>query len=755
MTAQRWLVIVLVLHFALGQAYAWATPIFEAPDEGTHFAFVHWLATGHALPVQDPGATGLWEQEGSQPPLYYALVAALVGGLNMADFETRLVDYPLTQMGVPGTPHGVNRYRQPLGAQPLGGTALAVLVARQFSLLLSVATVGLTYALSRVVFPESQWLALLAAALVAFNPMALFINASVNNDNLLMLLSTATLVACVRLMPPTRDRRLVDYAALGALLGLAALTKISGLVLWPIAALALVAGHWSGTRTSRFRRSAACPAFLSRVVIVLVFGLALLISGWWYWRNLQLYGEWLGLNTMVAIAGPRAPAIGLVDLVVQEWRGFVLSFWAVFGVFTILPARWVQVFYDALVLVALVGGGVALLRSPRRLKSEAALLALFCALTLAGVVRWTLQTPASQGRLMFGAIAPLSLFLAAGLLAVAQPLLRPRAGRNWTQGYTLTLSAGLALVAGVIPVAYIAPRYAPPPLLTEADLPADLRPVQAVFANTIELVGYTAGSEVVKPGDHVRVTLYWRALAPMKRDYALALHLLGRGGEPVGTLDTWPGGGLAATSQWTPGALMADTYLIEVDEAAATPSVVGLDLYFWDADSLQPLARTTRDGTALPSVTFMVGRVVPSAAVAASPEHVVESQFEHGIELAGYDVSANGALSLTLYWKLAAGERVPGDYTVFVHLVDEQGILVVEPADSPPVDGNWPTSAWEPGQTVADTRLVALPPNLHAGRYSMRVGLYERGSGVRLAAWQADGTPWPGEAVVLEAVVVR
>jgi len=157
----------------------------------------------------------------------------------------------------------------------------------------------------------------------------------------------------------------------------------------------------------------------------------------------------------------------------------------------------------------------------------------------------------------------------------------------------------------------------------------------------------------------------------------------------------------------------------------------------------------------LSSVTFQVGRVVPAEAAAATPEHLVDSEFEHGLRLTGYDVSANGAMYITLYWKLDAAQPVPSNYTVFMHVVDQQGIPIMEPMDAPPLDGDWPTSAWLPGQTVADTRLIALPPNLHAGQYDVRVGFYDPASGVRLTAWQADGTPWPDDAVVLAEVVAK
>src|SRR5438046_4014641 len=105
---------------------------------------------------------------------------------------------------------------------------------------------------------------------------------------------------------------------------------------------------------------------------------------------------------MIAIAGPREPAITLWQLMRDEWRGFSLSYWGIFGAFTILPPAWVQFFFDGLMLWALVGGAWALLKRRVRPRIEFLLLGLFCVLTLVCLVNWTMQTFASQGRLMFG-----------------------------------------------------------------------------------------------------------------------------------------------------------------------------------------------------------------------------------------------------------------------------------------------------------------------------------------------------------------
>jgi len=736
----RFLLFILALHLVLGLVYDWATPIFEAPDEGYHFAVVHWIALGHGLPIQQVGEKKQWEQEGSQPPLYHMLMAELTFGVDMSDWTQAFVWNPFSRIGQPDTTHNVNLYRH-LASEcfPYRDTTLAVHLARWFTLGLSAVTIFLTYRLSLAVFPEQESLALLAAALVAFNPKAIFINASVNNDNLLMLLSTAALVSVVSYMQPNaamlRDWR--RAAGLGLLLGLAALTKVSGLVLWPIAAIGVGWGAWQRRDWRGFIVNGA-----------IIAGMALAVSGWWFWRNWALYHELLGTNTMVAIAGPRVPPIGLLDLIRTEWRGFALSYWSVFGVFTILPSAWVHYFFDALMLWALTGGTWALLKRRAQFTLEKILLALFCLLTLAGVIRWTMQTPASQGRLMFGAIAPLSIFMAAGMRAITSHSQLPTS-KLGAWGLRLGIFF-LALVAALVPVLYIAPRYAPPVVVAETNLPADLHPIQAVFGNDIKLIGYTAEAAPRHPGESVRVTLYWRGLQAMTEDYALALHLFGRGTEEVGKIDSWPGGGNAPTSQWTPGAIYADTYLIPIDAKATVPTRLTLEVRFWLGDPANTLGVQTPTTEGGKSVGFAVGRAVPVKAPEFAPTVREDTTFEYDITLVGLEAYTNSALNLILYWRTL--QQIPADYTMFVHVLDARGIQVFQ-ADAPPLAGDWPTSLWIPGQAFADERLIALPSALAPGRYTLRLGLYDPASGARVAAFRADGSEWPEDAVIIKDVI--
>jgi hypothetical protein len=123
-------------------------------------------------------------------------------------------------------------------------------------------------------------------------------------------------------------------------------------------------------------------------------------------------------------------------------------------------------------------------------------------------------------------------------------------------------------------------------------------------------------------------------------------------------------------------------------------------------------------------------------AMAEVPTQVVDVDigYEHGIELAGYSVPAAAIspgeeLSITLIWRSEGPTRRP--YTTFVHLVDGAGRIVAQ-SDGWPVNGQWPPTCWQEGESVIDSVMIPLPAEMGAGEYLVRVGLYDARNGTRL-----------------------
>jgi hypothetical protein len=742
--------ILLLAFVSAGLIYDQATPIFEASDEAWHYGVVRELASGRGLPLQRVGELTTYRQEGSQPPLYHALGAALTFWVPDAE-ALRQSDYnPFAQVGVPGTYHNVNmvRHTQAEGF-PYRGLPLAVHLLRWFSLLLGCGTVALTYLLAQAIFPGRPGLALLAGAFSAFNPMLVFISASVNNDNGIWLLSSLLIYVLVLAAKhgsdaePTSERLLQPGAlpwTLGVLLGLAILTKLSGLVLAPVVALFLL---WRARREGNWIR------FWSDGIIVAFC--VLLLSGWWFYRNWVLYDELLGSRTMAQIYGfARSDPVSLPVLML-EWRGWWYSLWGVFGAFNVIPGKWVYALFTALVVLS-IGGGVRVFWSrrgavppvPTEVRLAHGLSVLFIALTLVGNIYWSLRQHALQGRLALGAVAAMSTYLAAGVIILA--------GNSREQLIARFMAAALFIVSLMVAILYIAPRYRPLNPMMETDLPADIIMAGAVFDDEIELLGYSTTDEVHQPGETMQVTLYWRGRSQIDSDYNLALNVHGRGMENIAKLDTWPGGGLLPTGDWIPGAVYADTYLIPLSGNASAPTLLRLDVSFW-GDLLDERLSVSANGFAIDSLMLHAGRLLPSVPVQEAAQIKNGSTFAPGVLLAGHTVSSqeDAETRFTVFWR--AEQSLGTDWTFFVHMLNAAGEIVAQ-ADGPPLNGDWPTTAWEPGHLVRDARRLAYGSTLPQGEYSVVVGLYDPVSGVRAAAVAPDGSEWTDWAVPLLTIRV-
>src|SRR5581483_4434870 len=157
---------------------------------------------------------------------------------------------------------------------------------------------------------------------------------------------------CLRILRRGPDWPLA--LCLGAICGAAALAKLSGLALLPLAALAFA----GGLRRAGDRRRGAAQALAA-------LALSGAIAGWWYVRNLALYGDPTGLNRFLDVVGRRDEVPALARLA-SEWEGFWLSVWAVFGGFDILAEPWVYRVYSALALAGALGLGILAARGIRR-----------------------------------------------------------------------------------------------------------------------------------------------------------------------------------------------------------------------------------------------------------------------------------------------------------------------------------------------------------------------------------------------------
>jgi hypothetical protein len=226
---------------------------------------------------------------------------------------------------------------------------------------------------------------------------------------------------------------------------------------------------------------------------------------------------------------------------------------------------------------------------------------------------------------------------------------------------------------------------------------------------------------MTEPGLPIDLSLDWVALQAPSQDYAVTLTLVDPATGAAVTSQTSPIlPDVYPTSQWQAGEQLRTQHRLQIP--IDVPSEIDiLDLIV----SLEPV-----NGTAPAMLTQ--GNDKLTAITLVQREHRFEvppisqptaAQFGSDIRLLGYDLDtqASDNIGLTLYWQAL---NTPADgYTVFTHLVNENGEIVAQ-VDSAPVSAAWLTSAWLPGEVIVDTRQIPLPAGLENGRYTLAFGLY-------------------------------
>ncbi len=136
-----------------------------------------------------------------------------------------------------------------------------------------------------------------------------------------------------------------------------------------------------------------------------------------------------------------------------------------------------------------------------------------------------------------------------------------------------------------------------------------------------------------------------------------------------------------------------------------------------------PTAPPTPAPTASPSPT-------PTTLAEGPLSGTMEVRFGDFGALVGWELSSSEAtvgepLLLTLYWQGLEGKS-PTNYTVFTHLLSQDGQLIAQ-HDSPPAGGAKNTTDWQAGETIRDTHRLSFRPGAaeNTGPATVLVGLYD------------------------------
>ena len=724
---------VLGLFFILAAIYNVTVPLFEAPDEKSHFLFIHWVTQNRSLPhiLEDGAQIG---HEVAQPPLYYWLAAQAVGFIDLSDINQIAPANPHWQHL--GDPHvWVHTEKEVF---PYQKTTLAVHLTRLFSSLLALGTIYGAYALARLVNPS---IALLTAAFIAFNPQFIAVSASINNDNLLILLCTWMLWFVVRITTeldtdakkPFSPQLYRSTFCLGTLYGLAVITKLSGLAFGPIIALAIMWGVWQ-------TKDLAIRIFAGTII---AGGGLLLTAGWWFWRNWQLYADPIAYRPLEiahqAIARKQALSWGAT---VAETSEITRTFW-----YTLTNAQLqtVPVMYWLLNGLALIGLFLALKQVINTSTPKGATILLWgwSSIIIIFLFIWVRDmNNAAQGRLLFPALPAIAVLLINGF----DQLKTKSVGIKLQVGLVLML-CGLAITA---PWISIIPTFNPPRPWTAA-IPS---PTQISFNDEINLNGFEPLPKTIKPGEPVPVALFWEGIRPMTNSYIITMRLFDATGQEVSQKDFFPAQARYPTTVWEPHKPFQDLYELPPIRPDATPGTASLHIALHTWDNSANLLAVTQNQEVIGSGVYVAQTKIGQPHIQTEPPHSTETQFGSLATLLGYETPTRSRvgkpLPVVLYWQ---GEGTTDrHYTVFVHLVNQQGELVAQ-ADAAPQQNLYPTQFWESGEQIIDTHIIDTSA-LQTGEYTLFVGFYDTETGERIQAIE-KGVELSGSAQTIPITLVE
>ncbi|GAB4147791.1 MAG: hypothetical protein Fur0021_06930 [Candidatus Promineifilaceae bacterium] len=280
--------------------------------------------------------------------------------------------------------------------------------------------------------------------------------------------------------------------------------------------------------------------------------------------------------------------------------------------------------------------------------------------------------------------------------------------------------AGSAALISPIPI-----QTGPPP----AALPTPPFPVNQTVPPGLTLYGYERGSAAAQSGERLQLAFWWLANAALPSGWELRVTLTDltrqvwtlQQGQPVH--DSYP------FPQWQPPLFLIDRQTVSLPPDLPTGDYE-LAIQLLDSRGAaifsQPLG---------PLQVTAANRLFQPPPIAQQ----LDARFGDEISLLGYNLDGE---NLTLVWQALAAPAA--DYTVFVHLLDAQGVCCLWQQDAWPQQGNYATTRWLPGEVVLDT--YAIPLKMSAG-YTLEIGLYIAETGHRLQVVQPN-TP-PSDAILL------
>ncbi len=257
--------------------------------------------------------------------------------------------------------------------------------------------------------------------------------------------------------------------------------------------------------------------------------------------------------------------------------------------------------------------------------------------------------------------------------------------------------------------------------------------LDVTFGDRLRLLGYDVTPSATRPGELVRVDLYWKALRPLDAAYQAEVG--------IADADGWPWSPKHAerprdynnfppTPQWRLDAYAVDSFEVEV-LPGTPPGDYAIVVQVFDRETLAPLRPNV---AALPGrLTAPIGSIRVERATRSFDATQLRIyggeriELDADLTLLGYNIDRvdtvpGESVLLTFFWQ---ADRAPQTDRAFrAELIDSSGETLTS-RDMLIGEARYPTSRWSEGEQIITLVVMRVPAATSSGEYRWRGALLD------------------------------
>lgn len=390
---RKWTASLVIIGFIILIAWIFTIPFDHAPDEKAHYGLMYYIAQYHRLPVA-----------GNQ------IIYHLIG------------DYTYYYGALPSLPYIFGAVGIIIGKH-IGDINSLYIYARFMATLFGITTLYLTIKTVRLLFNNNYFMQIGVPIVVLLTPQASFLFSYANNDAF----TTFAMSLCYYFMVKCTVENWSNKNAvlLGTAVGIALLSKLNSYIIIP-----LIGIFFAISFKNEFKRGLKFLVLTALPVII--------VSGWWFVRNIVIYkGDILALKTskLTNIVGFQAKGWSVFKFLTHTgWiESSFNSSWGVFDYLSIFMPLWYYRTVLGIVVLSILGITLYLYKKIRsdKLDNKAIIIGVIFSVAIIFSILlslWTSYTNdyQAQGKYLYTAFLPFSIFLVFGINNLAETFLKKK-----------------------------------------------------------------------------------------------------------------------------------------------------------------------------------------------------------------------------------------------------------------------------------------------------------------------------------------